>query len=355
MSTRQNSWVSGSALFSSALAALIAVGCGAQKDDTYHYPDAEQIGTALELENGGLTMEDEAPTFAENDAFADAIDPEQPVADELENDPTVMSFKQQPDAAKIEVALLWGQIPGNPAATTPHDWSGKISINRGALLVRRTVRFDGPTDNLLPRKDPQSVAFTSVTLPHNDGLRLTILDPTPLAPEPLTLTYETKSGLVYSGPIKALLDGPEEVQVDDSGNRFVGVAIANPVDVCQFGMLGGMWRKVAPGRGVLRGVVVNALGDPIGHVKGIYGQRKNGEQVFFGKYINLEGQFRGIFAGKYGDGEYAGKWLHASGEVGALGGRYFEGLKGHEDGGKFIGRWAETSCNLQVAPKPPAN
>jgi hypothetical protein len=66
--------------------------------------------------------------------------------------------------------------------------------------------------------------------------------------------------------------------------------------------------------------------------------------VFFGKYINREGQFRGIFAGHYRDGRYLGRWMTRAGEHGRLGGQYRESLPGPEVGGAFMGRWAETSC-----------
>lgn len=349
MSTRRITKTS--AMVLGTLAAVFAIGCGAARDDRDESAEAEEIGAALELDNGGLTVDDEAPMFGDEPIFAEAADPETPVTDELEATPTVMEMNQKPDAAKIEVALLWGQLPGNLQNKTPYNWSGKVSVSRGAILVRRTIRFEDKGDQLLPRKDPQVVAFTSVTLPHHDGLRLTVLDPTPLAPEPLTLTYENKDGIIYSAPIGELIGGPETVPVDEAGNRFVGVAMAKPVDVCQFGMLGGKWLNVAPGRGKMIGLVTNAVGDPIGHVKGLYGQKKNGEQVFFGKYIDDQGHFRGIFAGKYGDGHYQGKWLHASGEVGALGGHYFDAPA--KPGGKFVGGWAETSCNMKVGPGAP--
>jgi hypothetical protein len=352
MRTRRINLGTSSVLLAGVAAMLFAAGCGASNDKSSENGGAEEIGAALELENGGLTMDDEAPMFAETSAFQDAMDPETPITDELDNTPEITSMQQKPDAVKFEVAVMWGQIPTNLANTTPHKWNGKISVSRGALLVRKAIRFEDKTDHLLPRTDPREVAFTSVTLPANDGLRLTVIDPTPQAPEPLTISYETQDGLVYAGPMKALVDGPESVEVDDAGNRFVGVAMATPVDVCQFGMLGGKWHRVKPGRGILLGGVVGALGEPLGHVKGIYGVRKNGEQVFFGKYIDADGHFRGIFAGHYGNGGYEGKWLHASGEVGALGGHYFEDIPGPETGGKFIGRWAETSCNLNVGPGP---
>lgn len=348
MSTRRITHTS--ALVLGILAAALAVGCGAARDDQDESPEAGEIADALELENGGLAEADEAPMFASESLFTDATDPETPVTDELEATPPVMELNKKPDAAKIEVALMWGQIPGNLANQTPYNWSGKISISRGAMLVRRTIRFEDKGDQLLPRKNPQEVAFTSVTLPHNDGLRLTVLDPDPLSKEPLVLTYENKTGIVYQAPIGDLVGGPESVPVDEAGNRFVGIAMAKPVDVCQFGMLGGKWLRVAPHRGRMIGVVTNPVGDPIGHVKGIWGQRKNGEQVFFGKYIDDQGHFRGIFAGKYGEGGYKGKWLHAAHEAGVLGGHYFDS---EGPGGKFVGGWAETTCNLKVGPGAP--
>jgi hypothetical protein len=349
MSTRR--MIHTSALVLGTLAATFAVGCGAANDERDESPEAEEIAAALELENGGLDMADEAPMFGAELAFADAVDPESPIADEVAELPEVQTLSQKPDAAKIEVALLWGQLPGNLQNKTPHNWSGKISVSRGAMIVRRTIRFEDKGDHLLPRTSPQEVAFTSITLPHHDGLRLTVLDPNPLAPEPLVLTYETKSGVVYKAPIGELVGGPKSVPVDEAGNRFVGIAMAKPVDVCQFGMLGGKWQNVAPGRGRMAGVVVNPVGDPIGHVKGVYGHKKNGEQVFFGKYIDAQGHFRGIFAGKYGEGHYQGKWMHASGDVGVLGGHYFDAPG--KPGGKFMGGWAETSCNMPVGPGAP--
>lgn len=329
------------------LTATLAVGCGALRGDREESREAREIAAALELENGGLEETDEAPMFADEPSFADVVDQETLVVDQLEADATVVALTRQADTARIEVALLWGQIPGNPANDSGQDWTGKISISRGALLVRRTIRFEEGADRLAPRRDLREVEFTSVTRPHHDGLRLTVLDPEPLADDPLVFTYENASGIVYQGPISALIEAPESVTVDDAGSRFVGLAVARPVDVCELGFLGGKWSGVAPGRGRVTGVVTDAAGEPMGHVKGIWGKRRSGEQAFFGKYIDADGRFRGIFAGRYGDGEYAGRWLHAAREAGALGGRYFD-TPGR--GGKLVGAWAETSCNLAVGP-----
>jgi hypothetical protein len=82
-------------------------------------------------------------------------------------------------------------------------------------------------------------------------------------------------------------------------------------------------------------------------VRGLFGVRASGEQVFFGKYIDLDGHFRGLFAGRYGDGRFAGKWIDRDlDDHGVLGGAYRETTDG---AGHFLGRWAETSCNLPIA------
>lgn len=328
---------------------LLASGCGA-KAQNGQSAEAEQISGALEEDNGGLTTTDESPMFGEASAYAleELPDPESAIADETESQPTVVDMMKLPAAKKYEAVLLWGQIPANLGNKMPHNWSGSIHVSRGAVIVRRTIRFEDKTDQLLPRTDPQSVEFTSVTLPANDGMRLTIVDPTPNAPEPLTVSYEGKDGVSFSAPLADLLSGPKSEDVDAAGNRFVGIAIDTPVDVCQHGFLGGHWRRVLGERGRLRGAVTDASGDVVGHMKGIWGQRKNGEHVFFGKYIDADGHFKGIFAGKYADGEYEGKWV-VGGDAGKLGGRYFanDAAPGRI-AGFYVGRYAETSCNLNV-------
>ncbi|RMH38476.1 MAG: hypothetical protein D6689_19555 [Deltaproteobacteria bacterium] len=313
---------------------------------------ADDIEQALEQDNGGLTMDDELPMFGEADAFAaadeDAVDA--PVADALESDPDVVAMREAPDAALYGVTIVWGQMPVDPDETQPRNWSGAIRINRGALLVRSTIRFEDGTDRLLPRDNPREVRFTSATRPARDGLRLAIIDPEPRSDEPLVIAYETADGELFSAPVAALVDGPIVEDVDDRGNRVVAVAIRRPVDVCEHGFLAGRWHKIGERFGVLRGRVTDVDGNVLGHMRGLYGVRRNGEKVFFGKYINRDGAFRGLFAGHYGDGLFAGRWLTRAGEHGRLGGHYRETLPGPRVGGHYLGRWAETSCGIDVGP-----
>ena len=71
------------------------------------------------------------------------------------------------------------------------------------------------------------------------------------------------------------------------------------------------------------------------------------------KLDQMMGSGFGIFGGKYGQGLFEGRWKHASGEVGALGGEYIEDIPGPETGGHYMGRWAELSCDVPVGPGQP--
>lgn len=133
------------------------------------------------------------------------------------------------------------------------------------------------------------------------------------------------------------LDG--DVAVDDDMRTLPDVVS----DPCNHGYLVGRWHRRAPGRGVYIGRVLSSTGARIGHVRGIYGVRRNGDKVFFGKYIALGGEFRGILAGTYDEGRFAGRWLDRHGDHGAIGGVYNEGA-GPRIAGHFAARWAERTC-----------
>lgn len=346
---------------------FLAGGCvGAPPDDT-----VEGIGAAIELDNGGLTMSDEAPAFGIEDEFDGlgllTVDPR--VADELTPkaatgiEPTGAS-----GAAVYRLLVEWGQIPGNPANETARDWSGAFMLNRGAAVVERTVRFEAATDYLLPRVDAQSVPFRSRTLPHNDGLVLTLVDPEPTATVALTLTYASLAGTAATGDgtsarpagthvtvaVSDLIGSPVELTQDDAGNRMVAVARREGPSPCEHGFLSGTWRSLAAGRGIFRGLVTDGAGERMGHIRGVYGQRRSGERVFFGKYIDADGTFRGILAGHYGEGEFRGRWIVESGDRGSLSGYYRDAEDSETPRGYFLGRWEENLCTAAVTAPAPA-
>jgi hypothetical protein len=89
-------------------------------------------------------------------------------------------------------------------------------------------------------------------------------------------------------------------------------------------------------------LIVNADGEVTGHIRGIWGQRRNGDKVMFGKFIATDGTFRGIVAGTYDAGQFHARWLTSAGDHGVLGGMYVDAP--NVRGGVFMGRWAEASC-----------
>ncbi len=331
--------------------AVAAPACMTGSDPT-DSSDPATVEAALEQPSGGLTTTDEAPMFgAEPEFQAAAIEPTIAVADPMEQDSAIVEMGQLPDVGRLRVAIVWGQLPPDRSITTVTDWSGTISVNRGALLVRHTIGFEPATgDHLVPRADAKTVAFDSTTRPFADGLALTILDPTPSASDHLTLTYTPTTGAPIVFAVADLLAGPVSVDVGAGGNRMIAVALRRDADPCDHGFMRGRWHAFRDGLGGFLGVVADDDGNPIGHVRGIWGVRKNGDQDFFGKYIANDGSFRGILAGHYEGGRFVGRWLDRGGDHGRVQGRYDEKV-GDPGAGHFIGRWAEARCAADL-PDP---
>ena len=327
-------------LFVASVFAVATVAC------TEAPPTDEEIVSSLELENGGLDTTDEAPMFGEEAAFTAAdLELDTATTDTSSTDPEVIALRARPGTGRDRVLILWGQLPPDRAAAA-HEWNGTLALNRGALVVRREVGFEDRTDAVLPRMIRTTVGFTSTTKPFVDGLVLEILDPDPTNAAPLTLTYTPRGGgdaLVFG--IAALATGPVAYDVGAGGDQMVATSLrVENDDACDHGFMRGRWHQVRPHLGRFLGVVADADGAPVGHLRGVWGARRNGDHVMFAKYISRDGHFRGIFNGTYDDGGFRGRWIISTGDHGVAQGRYRESAPGPAVGGAFIGRWAETSC-----------
>jgi hypothetical protein len=160
----------------------------------------------------------------------------------------------------------------------------------------------------------------------------------------LRLRYESVDGaVVHELDLRALDEGPVVVDAGD-GNRIIAVG-RRRIDPCEHGFMRGRWHALAPNHGVFRGLVTNRGGEPIGHVRGIYGQRRNGEPVVFGKFISRDGSFTGLVSGTYGENRFQGRWITRDGDHGLVQGAFFEGQSLRAGG--FMARWGETSCNAR--------
>ncbi len=301
----------------------------------------DEVVSALEQENGGLDTADEAPMFDAEPAFtAAAIEADTAESDPMASDPTILEMNA-PGANTLarNLIIVWGRFPADRNATTTRDWSGELKLSRGGMLVRRKIAFEQATDRVLPRTSRDTISFESVTRPAADGLALTVLDPQP-GSGPLTLTYTPVTGAAHSIDLAELATGPVVVDVGD-GNRIL-IAGHRRNDSCSHGFIRGRWHALTPNANGYLGVVANADGDPVGHIRGIAGTRKSGEAVMFGKFINREGHFMGLIKGSYENGKFVARWLDRQGDHGQLHGVYFPGATEHAGG--FLGRWSETSC-----------
>ncbi|HEX3758668.1 MAG TPA: hypothetical protein VHW23_08170 [Kofleriaceae bacterium] len=316
--------------------------------------DSQDVSSELEQPNGGFDTADEAPTFgATADFTAAAIESDSAVTDPLAGDPTTTATDAASADLGFRMLLVWGKMPADKDATVSRDWSGSLKVSRGGLIVRRTIAFEDKTDKLLPRVSLDAVSFQSVTRPYVDGLALTVLDPTsPTATDSQTLTYTSTDGAtVYSFDLAQLAAGPIVVDAGD-GFKMVAIGVHRQASACDRGFMRGRWHALSANLGRFLGVVTDENGAPAGHVRGVYGERRNGDSVVFGKFIDLAGHFRGLLTGSFADGQYQARWLDRQGDHGTAHGVYFAGATATS--GQFLGRWAESSCTTDAPPPTPA-
>lgn len=299
----------------------------------------EEVTSDLELENGGFDTVDESALFGMDATFAGAaIEGTSDISDEMSADVTAMDIA---GAEAHDMALVWGRLPPDITATDAVDWTGTLELSRGGMMIRRRLGFEEATDRVLPRTRRDLIEIQSRTRPFADGLVLRIFDDRPGDAEPIRLTYRSADGTrVNTIELRELRDGPV-VRDDGDGNRMIAAGRRRN-DGCAHGVMRGRWHAMTPNAGVYLGVVANAAGEPIGHVRGIYGERRNGDSVLFGKFIARDGRFTGVINGNYHDGQFEARWLDRQGDHGVLKGRFFEGASLRA--GAYVARWAETSC-----------
>jgi len=307
------------------------------------------VSSALELDDGGFDTSDEAPMFADEALFAAAqLEADRPNVD-LMDDSVLHDMGQAPGARVLDVVVMWGRFRADPSLPTGRDWTGAMNLSRGAVAIRRTIGFEDAQDRVLPRQTRDAFRFVSLTRPHTDGLVMRIVDPDPTNAAPIEIKYTSVvDAQGYTLALSNLEAGPVVVDFGD-GNQLVAMARPHRDD-CSNGYARGRWHAISPNASAYLGAVLNADGEIVGHMRGIAGQRRNGDKVFFGKWVNREGQFRGVLRGTYADGELRAKLVDRGGEEGVFHGAYRAGDTLRHGG--FIGRWAETACREPMPTAP---
>ncbi len=331
---------------------------------------------------GGLTVSDEDEAFDDDGlkAMMYAEDGEE-VMDEIAEDPDILVLQDQgeqpgdpndPNRPRFTfLRLRWGMIQGpEDSLSIPEppcevlDWTGEIHTDRGIVLVRRVVRFERPADHLIfPRLDRRTVAFVSHTACHFDGLLLQIIE----RPEDYNSSNTEPNRLhINTGPYSGVylveeLAGLNDItEVDDNGNLFQlnGFHLSD-TNYCPKGFLSGRYVRLPESGddltatddltnvqiGKMAGLYMDLSGRISGFLRGGYGYDEVGNRVFFGKYIDRRGTFRGLLSGTWEPADdtrnlssFEGRWITASGSAEGLLGGTAHGVEGYP-GGFFEGRW----------------
>jgi hypothetical protein len=369
----------------SLLILVLAVGFAGCSVDISSPANTETAGTDdfgaidLDLLNGGLTPTDEEVAFG--DAFLlreEAREAEELYDDALLADLEVAKMVAECDATddgrpartSYFLRLVWGDLDGPVDEETGEvidaarvDWSGALQIDRGAVIVRRVIRFERGVDSITrPRPDPQTVEWTSFTGGHFDGILVQIIEPAPRPDDSLAPDYEPNRIRVKAGAFSAEfltsdipgLDRTADVG-DDGSIHFTGYEYNGRLG-CPRGFLAGIWRMAPEDAdfdgGFFRGRWVNIVGTTRGYMQGRYGMNSEGHRVFAGKYISRNGHFLGFLRGTWapgdepGRGYFRGEWVNeAETREGVLGGRYKQA--GDRPGGFYQGRWT-ADCDREA-------
>ncbi len=337
-------WSSYLAILVFSFTLTLAAGCG--DEDRSTNPDPPPIGERPNLSDptGGLAYSDEEP------AFGDAMLEESAAAEVVEDDPafddpmvTEIEAGREPHGRIFALTLLWGKLerPTREGSARErdgdqYDWSGSLRLSRGTLVLRSTVSFERPSDHIVrPRENNRELAWVSHTADGFDGLRVALYHRAQgFENDSLTIDLGLYRAVFSLGDLVRL---DSLVTVDEAGNKVHLIAYRTEPGGERAGFLRGRWSPIAEGDslGDFRGVWVSERGGANGFVRGHYGTNRDGEKVFFGKYIGQNGAIRGLLRGS---------WDVRESEMGAAHGEYgwFRGVwlgRNREELGQLRGRW----------------
>jgi hypothetical protein len=329
----------------------------------------------LNSPTGGYTASSEPMAFGDP-ALQGSISDEVPFDDPLLGSASVDSLIADTTSGWYQFRAIWGHLVWDSTENTVTDWTGKLEISHGALVLRRVIRFEDG-DYILPRTDRRVIAWVSHTKSHSDGLAVDLFVPRPRPildttivvdtlgdtaivvdttwpePEPVKLTFTTPS---YSRTLSLaeLMKLDTVVILPDSNEvAFWGMRMFR--NVCPRGFMAGGWSKMdSAGVGLFRGRWINRFGNLAGFYHGHYGVNDKGIPVFFGKWIDSTGNFEGFLRGTWGPlphrdqvdtlvtrGWFAGHIFDAGGSrIGVLRGKLVEG-DSTATGGFMEGRWTK--------------
>jgi hypothetical protein len=271
-----------------------------------------------------------------------------PIVDSVEN-------QERPDIFCFR--MLWGNLPRDTAVTDLTDWSGTLTISRGAIVVTHLIKFEPGQDYLLPRWNdegfyvPEELRWVSKTSCCLDGIATKLFVPPSLTDDVVTVSYHSEqldiTFTIYE------LEELDTLITTGYGNAisFRSARFEPKPNIYMRGHLRGVWTKDDTGQGIFYGRWMASGGRLLGAIKGEWGVDSAGVQVFVGKWIDRSGRFQGFVKGTWEDGDvctaiccpvwagtFEGRIFNSERDpIGLLGGRYWKMHSSRT--GHFEGRW----------------
>ena len=343
-------------------ALLLAVGCS---DSTSTQSDPSSQTENFTETFGGYTATAESPAFGDQTLLTESAG-EVEFDDPILLSPSVDSIVNDSEAGIYHFRAVWGQLRFDSTVTNVTDWTGSLTVSRGAMVVRRIIRFERGQDYVLDRTDRKLIEWVSATTVHHDGLAIEIFipkvddsDSLMGADTQVTVTFETGPySRTFTLAEIAALD--TIVTLDDADSNAVAFfGFRHYRERCRKGFVTGGWGFDDDGMGRFRGAWTSRNGQLIGYLQGHFGRDDNGRNMFYGKWISADGSFEGFVKGTWQSRvpnhvpdharKYAGGWFKgyvydaAEQQIGELMGKY---RSGPNRSGFFQGRW-KAGCSNQ--------
>jgi hypothetical protein len=221
-----------------------------------------------------------------------------PVVDSLENNlrPDLFCFR-----------MVWGNLARDSNINELTDWSGTLTLSRGAIIITRLMGFEPGQDSLIVRPYASvrgglnEIAWVSHTSTRIDGIATRLIIPQSPTDEIVTITYESKQ-LSITFPMDRFDDLDTLISIGP-GNAisFHSVRCERRPAIPTHGYLMGRWGRDENGNGIFYGRWMNVTGQIMGAVKGDWGIDSTGQRVFVGKYVDISGRFEGFVRGTWRD------------------------------------------------------
>lgn len=359
-----------------AVCASMFLACGRRgnEDDTTDQEDLDVISTALEqgLQDESMSETNESPDVLLNAAGESGGQSDPVVAGEdlpppaeaevpagSEADALAQAESASGVSAPTEFFLLlgWGRFPYAPGST-PEQLTGSLDLSVGGIRVLRRVALEPLRQGDFIRRDIttplRKLNIRSTIGCCMDGVAIKVVLHEDLNQSGTSTPREATLTLNFDGqqPLSLQLNPSVETvhQTTTLANGMVvtvqGFQRKSPLE-CKEGYMLGRWvrKGMQDGRelGRFAGRYLASDGTRTGFVRGVFGQKANGERVFYGKIVGVDGVFKGFMAGSYTGDQFSGMYYRTRAQVkGAVEGRAVVAASGDRGAlGAFRGRWSE--------------